>query len=632
MTTNNQINITKAKGRPMLHWVGKRPLNHVYALPSQIVETFVADKSDKLKENEGVWNEWPSNFPKGGLLFHGDNKEVLAHLLANGFRGKVKFIYIDPPFDSGAAYVRDVQLRGVEGIAEIEGENYSLGEQIQYNDIWANDNYLQFLYERLLLLKELLADDGCIYLHCDYRKAHHIRCLMDEVFGEDNHLNSLVWMFSTRSSIKTSWKRTHNDILFYKKKDTPKFNWDDDMVMEPLSEATIRKYKYEDENGRYRLNGRNIKGSPIRSAKDVDQAWEVTNPEWVVRDYLRPGKVASDYFFIDIENQASNNRTDYPTQKPEELLYKLISASSQPGDIVFDCFLGSGTTIAVAQKLGRRWIGCDINKGSIQTSTKRLQNIMVNQTNKLEEEGFSNAQQLSFSVWRVNNYDLAIQRNEAINLACDYMGIIRTRTDSFFDGTLGTSLVKIIPFEYPLSPLDLEEVKKELAARPDEDRNVVLVCLGKELSADAWLDEWNRLRRGIGAVNKIDVIELRTDPKYGGFLKHNPITAKVSIKRNNNTAIISIEDFISPTIVERLDMDIPIFKAKITDWRSMVDSIMIDTAYNGEVFNIIYSDVPEKKREMVLGNYEVQINQETTIVAVKITDMLGEELIITEEV
>ena len=133
---------------------------------------------------------------------------------------------------------------------------------------------------------------------------------MDEVFGGNNFLNSLVWTFSTRSSIKSTWKRSHHDILLYKKSYDPTFNWDDDMVLEPISESTIKKYRHEDENGKYRLNGRNIKDSPIKSAKDVDQSYETTHPELVVRDYLRDGKVANDYFFVDIENQMSSNRTD----------------------------------------------------------------------------------------------------------------------------------------------------------------------------------------------------------------------------------------------------------------------------------------------------------------------------------
>ncbi|WP_457389457.1 hypothetical protein [Roseateles sp. P5_E1] len=155
------VTVTKAKGRPMLTWVGKKPLARVRAYPAQAVESFVAGGG---KPSAAVdWGDWPKDLPHGGLLYHGDNKDVLAHLLANGFRGKVKLIYIDPPFDSGADYVRSVQLRGAKGNVKIDGEDYTLGEQVQYSDIWANDNYLQFMYERLLLLRELMSDDATLY-------------------------------------------------------------------------------------------------------------------------------------------------------------------------------------------------------------------------------------------------------------------------------------------------------------------------------------------------------------------------------------------------------------------------------------------------------------------------------------
>ncbi|MFN2544809.1 MAG: site-specific DNA-methyltransferase, partial [Actinomycetota bacterium] len=144
------MKVTAAKGRPMLTWVGKRPLSHVTAFPAQHVETFDPTGQLTPSRTEEMWSDWPAAYPKGGLLFHGDNLEVLAHLLANGFRGQVDLIYIDPPFDSGADYVRRVSLRGRKEAAKLEGEGYTLGEQIQYTDIWANDNYLQFMYERLL--------------------------------------------------------------------------------------------------------------------------------------------------------------------------------------------------------------------------------------------------------------------------------------------------------------------------------------------------------------------------------------------------------------------------------------------------------------------------------------------------
>lgn len=177
MPDGTKVEIKPAKGRPMLTWVGKRPLRHVTAFPAQLVETFDPTQSTIRHPPSAIWSDWPTAYPKTGLLFHGDNKEVLAHLLANGFRGKVKLIYIDPPFDSGADYVRKVTLRGVTGTAKLNGESYTLGEQIQYTDIWANDNYLQFMYERLTLLKELLKEDGFIFVQCDHRKNHHIRCL-----------------------------------------------------------------------------------------------------------------------------------------------------------------------------------------------------------------------------------------------------------------------------------------------------------------------------------------------------------------------------------------------------------------------------------------------------------------------
>ncbi len=148
----------------MLSWVGKRPLREVRAFPSQLVERFAPETPAGVVAHGVDWIDWPERFDRGGLLFHGDNKEVLAHLLATGFRGKVDLVYIDPPFDSGADYVRKVQLRGASGSARLDGETYTLGEQIQYTDIWANDTYLQFMYERLLLLKELLSPTGSIYL------------------------------------------------------------------------------------------------------------------------------------------------------------------------------------------------------------------------------------------------------------------------------------------------------------------------------------------------------------------------------------------------------------------------------------------------------------------------------------
>jgi hypothetical protein len=237
--------------------------------------------------------------------------------------------------------------------------------------------------------------------------------------------------------------------------------------------------------------------------------------------------------------------------------------------------------------------------------------------------------QLSFAIYRVNDYDLAIQHLEAVELACEHIGVTRTRTDRYFDGTFGKKLVKIVPFNHPLTLLDLEEVKRELDARPGEDRDVVMVSLGKEPAADEWIADWNRLRRGQERVNRIEVIELRTDPKYGKFFQHQPARARVKVTRKGATAMVEVRDFISPSVVERLQMQAGLLQPKIDDWRAMVDCVLIDPNYDGRVFRIGLSDIPERKADLVGGRYEVPVGREGRTVAVKLIDMLGEEVLTT---
>ena len=641
MSKTKQVKITPAKGRPMLTWVGKRPLRVVPALPAQHVETYDPSGDLGKKKPTDAWAEWSGEYPKGGLLFHGDNKEVLAHLLANGFRGKVNLIYIDPPFDSGADYVRKVQLRGAKGLAKIDGEEYTLGEQVQYTDIWANDNYLQFMYERLLLLKELLAENGSIFLHCDNRKMHHLRCILDEVFGFESFVNEIAWVHQIMGGAHDRrFPKAHETIFWYTKGKDYFLRSKDKNVRVPYSEY-VRKTLTQDEEGRWYYERRRMS----RKATDEELASKAHTRTYV--EDIDAGTVATDVWNDMLSYQETTDERDgldlYPTQKTSKLLTRIISAASDPNDLVMDCFSGSGVVARVAQNLGRRWVGCDINKGAIQTTSKRLQSIISEQIQEAQKPRQSRLNgtesddqppdpaQLAFTVWRVNDYDLQVQHNEAINLACEYIGVERKRSDAYFDGTLGKKLVKIIPFNHPLSPLDLDELQKELQARPEEDRNIVLVCLGMELAAQSWLEDWNR-HRGTDFPNKVEVIELRTDPKYAGFIQHDPAAAKVSIQRDGDKVKVEIEDFISPTIIKRLDMEQSLFKAKITDWRSQVDCVMIDPNYDGQVFNVALSDVPGKKNDLVDGTYELPTPVGKTKVAVKIIDMLGEEVLVVDEV
>jgi DNA modification methylase len=603
-----KIKITAAKGRPMLNWVGKKPLDYVKGFPAQLVERFDPMEQGQIVEKptfDALKDNWQN------LLFHGDNKEVLATLLANGFRGQIDLIYIDPPFDSAANYVRKVQLRGME--QKMEGEKYALGEQVQYFDIWANDNYLQFMYERLLLLKELLSEEGSIYLHCDYRKSHVLRNIMDEVFGPEKLRNEIIWFYPRGGDSEKQFNRKHDTILFYSKGENWLFNYRD--VIIPYTEEQIERFEEEDEDGKF--------------------YWNINPRGERCKTYYKDGIGEYDVWNIGI-NASQIKELGYPTLKPEALLERIIKASSKRKDIVLDCFLGGGTAVAVAQKLGRRWIGVDINKGAIQTTSKRLQKIILEQAEQINKESRQKKlieekdlpKYLSFSHYKVNDYDLQILRTEAIELAIEHIGIQRTKTDGFFDGTLGKNLVKIIDFNHPFTLLDLQLIQDELKKRPDENRDITVVCLGKELAIDPEIETYNKKH----PVNKIKVIELRTDEKYGKFIIYKPASAKLKIKRKGQKAVIEIEDFISPSIIERLSNSENLVKVKIPDFRSMIDVVLIDSDYNEKVFNIKFTDVPEKKNDFVQGKYEIEIPKNKTTVAVKIIDMLGEEVLITKTI
>ena len=330
-------------------------------------------------------------------LIWGDNKLVMASLLEE-FKGAINLIYIDPPFDVGADFTLKTPIGDEKDTVDKE---QSLLEFVAYRDTWGKgtDSYISMMYERLVLMRDLLAENGSIYVHCDRRVNSYIRLILDEIFGKDNFINNVVWCYRTRQFSKRYWNRKHDDILVYTKvADEQIFNWNADGILEPYSPNTIAKYKLKDEHGYYRLCGRGIVGSPIRSAKDVDPKWEETHPELVVRNYLGKGYAPNDYWHIDIVNQAAKERLDYPTQKPEALLERIIKASSNEGDLVADFFCGSGTTAAVAEKLGRRWICADLGRFAVHTTRKR----MIGIQRELHDAGTTYR---SFDVYNLGRYE-----------------------------------------------------------------------------------------------------------------------------------------------------------------------------------------------------------------------------------
>ncbi len=611
---NPPLKITPVKGRPMLHWVGKKPLDVVRHYPAQLCES-VGVENPPAEPSYAEFIESGAN-----LLFHGDNKEILSSLLIAGFRGKVDLIYIDPPFDSGADYVRRVRLRGES--ERLDGQGHTFLEQVQYEDIWANDNYLQFMYERLILMRELLSDTGSIFLQADDKKGHYLKILLDEVMGEKNYINDIIWRKGREggggTKVNPSLPTEYQNIYLYaKKRDSRKWN----APRGPYSKSTLSSLK-KDEKGWFYMRGRMgrqpkqweieagvarktyVSENPNESRESVMQRLTTLGGKFVLI-----GDVWDSYL---IKN---STKTNYPTEKPEALLEIAIKSGTDEGGIVLDCFCGSGTTAAVAEKLGRRWIVADMNKGAIQTTIKRLQDVIQEKNSDLVKK---NGRGLIH--YRVNNYDYdAANQNERKKIIVSKYGVQTDRKDLFFDGVVGDGqLAKIVDLDKPLTQLDIQIIKDEIAQnRPDETRDITVFCNGSELGI------MGELAREKNPINTITVRDIQQD----GMITNQPAEAEVTISKSGERVKVKIVDYISPAIQARLESDRTVFDERIDDFRAQIDSVLIDTDYNGEHFRIVESDLPEKKTDFIRAEYELTLPRAGAKVAVKIVDMLGEEVV-----
>ena len=304
------------------------------------------------KDTSGLWkgrNEQVINKEWMNRLIYGDNLLAMQALLAGdeatglpSLRGKVDLIYIDPPFDSKADYRTKINLPGID----IE-QKPTVIEQFAYSDTWQDGtvSYLKMLYPRLVLMRELLSDKGSIYVHIDWHVGHYVKALMDEVFGKENFVNEIIWCYTGPGSpLMKQFNRKHDTIYWYSKCDNWIFNQDDVRV------------PYKDPN------------QSLRRAFDAGRG--ITEEE--IQRYRERGKVPETWWEDIALAVRSKQNLHYTTQKPEALLERIIKASSNEGDLVCDFFGGSGTTAAVAERLGRRWITTDIGKPAILVMRKRF--------------------------------------------------------------------------------------------------------------------------------------------------------------------------------------------------------------------------------------------------------------------
>lgn len=378
------------------------------------------------------------------LLVFGDNLQILKTfyrnedpLIKDKIKGKVKLIYIDPPFAS------DEEFSSTESGSKA------------YVDKKKGAEFVEFLRRRLFVAKELLAEDGSIFVHLDQKKGHYIKMVLDEVFGEGNLVNEVIWHFRTyQGQVKNYFPRKHNIIYWYRNKIHPEFTlaYDDDY------EDTVDAERWR----KYIVNGNQIRGNKYPKS---DSRFMAYYDRWVKEHGRKPNRNDIIYkvqgYVVDdvwtdiqaLDPKDKDERVDYPTQKPEQLLKRIIESVTDEGDLIMDFFCGSGTTLATAEKLNRRWIGCDIGKLAIYTTQKRL--LEIDQSTDLEDPSkeYSKTSK-SFAVVTSGLYDLgkifALQKDEYIRFVKDLFEISETKTKSIggveIDGKKREFYAKIFPY------------------------------------------------------------------------------------------------------------------------------------------------------------------------------------------
>ena len=389
-----------------LIWNGKTSEVSTIVLPFQVIEQVDEPRAEKPEDTSSQFGLFDfRGRQKAGWtnkLIWGDNKLILSSLKNGPIReeiekqGGIKLIYIDPPFDVGADFSMDIEI-GDDTFTKRPG----VLEELAYRDTWGKgaDSFIAMIYERLVLMRDLLANDGSIYVHCDWRVNSYLRLIIDEIFGADRFLNEIAWLRTNAHNMGTKgYVRSQDTILFTSKSDQWIFN---DQFTE-YGEAQIGRYK-KDETGRL-FTGRDLTFSSVNSNRQFE--WRGSKPpsnrSWgysleKLEELWHQGRILTKKdgtprldglkVFLDetsgkplttiwddigrVGNTAAE-RIGYPTQKPEALLERIIKASSNEGDLVADFFCGSGTTLSVAEKLGRKWIGSDLGKFAIHTTRKRL--------------------------------------------------------------------------------------------------------------------------------------------------------------------------------------------------------------------------------------------------------------------
>lgn len=627
------------------------------ALPFQTIETLNESTQQRQKSIESFLTgrgetEWRNR------LIWGDKKYVLPSLLPE-FANSVDLIYIDPPFGTGAdfSFIATVpdDPDATEGDSLVFTKEPSIIEQKAYRDTWGHglDTYLHWFYETAALLHELLNDRGSIYVHLDSGVSHYAKLILDEVFGAEQFVNEIVWRRAFAHNDPARCGMIHDVLLFYSKTESRTWN---DVLQKPSREYVEQFFDQYDETRKERYERLPLDaprhgagGNLLYEWKGV---WPAKNRTWAVQrekmeEYDRAGRIhypkkgiprlkryESEYegtvlqdIWTDI-NKIHNQSPEllhYPTQKPEALLERILKTSSNEGDLVLDCFVGSGTTAAVAEKLGRRWIVCDLSRFAIHTTRKRLLSVenlkpfVIQNLGKYERQAWQTAEFGDEAGTKVRSYTsfiLKLYNAQPLN------GYI------WLHGKKGARLVHVGSVDSPISPLDVGQIvaefKRSIGTGKEAPRTNGVDVLGWDFAF-----ELNELAKQQVAQANVDLRFLRIprevlDKKaveQGDVRFFELASLDVGVKTSGKKATVTIKDFVIPA--DDVPSDI---QKEINHWSQWIDYWAVDWNNKNDTFHNEWQEYrTREKPKLVTETSKTYDEHGEYRVVVKDIDILGND-------
>lgn len=637
---------------------GKRQSPVRVALPFQTIETVNESAADRNRNLElfssGRPTEWRNR------LIWGDKKYVLPSLLPE-FAGKVNLIYIDPPFDTGADFSVKTAIPDCD---ETFVKQPSIIEQKAYRDTWGKglESFAAWLYETFVLLHELLADDGSIYVHLDEHADHYGRILLDEVFGTQAFRNEIAWKSTSAHSDSRRYGSNHQTILFYTKGE--KWTWNDPR-MEYDQQYVEQYYRYKEPSGRrfksgdlsaYGLQG----GGYTYEWKGHKKLWRVP-PQTMQKlhdegriFYTKNGVARLKGFLDEADGMPAQTiwsdkavqyvvswgeeKLPYDTQKSEGLLKRIIEASSNEGDLVLDCFVGSGTTAAVAEKFRRRWIACDLGRFAIHTSRKRLLSVAgvkpfaVQNLGRYERQAWQTAQFQTGGETALEQQRLREAAYRKFILDLYHATTINGHT--WLHGLKSGRLVHVGAVDAPVTLSDVKAIAREAWKAPSSGeaaRKAAADILGWEFAF-----ELNETARQVAAESRVDVAfkkipreVLEKKAVDQGDIKFFELGAlSVEPKQKARELTLKVTDFVIP-----ID-DVPEEARKaIKQWSQMIDYWAVDWDFRNDTFHNQWQSYRTRQEP----NIELSTKHEYEApgsykVVVKVIDILGNDTTKTLEI